>query len=134
MFIVGYRRSALRTFVCWLCIGLTLGLLRLFMHWRQHWLLLGTHAPCSLDSATKVLVKESFQGKHSVFYVKDIVGLNSEMMQKIMKSKSKMKRYKNFIPLDAEQYDPSKPFLLSIQFADGVFKREYNFKHNLIQI
>ncbi|TMW44251.1 hypothetical protein DOY81_010670, partial [Sarcophaga bullata] len=37
MKITGYRRSHLRTFLCWLCICLTGGLLRLIMHWWRHY-------------------------------------------------------------------------------------------------
>lgn len=124
MQIVGYRRSYLRTFICWFFIALTCGLLRLIMHWRQHWLLLGTHAPCALDNATKVLVTESFQGKHSVFYVKDIITLNANMIQKIIKDKKKMEKYKNFVPVEVDKHNANQPIMLSVQFADGVFRRE----------
>lgn len=124
MQIVGYKRSYLRTLICWIFIALTCGLLRLIMHWRQHWLLLGTHAPCALNIATKVLVTENFQGKHSVFYVKEIITLNANMIQRILKDKKKMEKYKNFVPVDADKHDGNQPFMLSVQFADGVFRRK----------
>ena len=81
MSITGYRRSVFRTAICWICFVLTGGLLRLFMHWWRHWLLLATHTPCPLDEAEMVLVQEHFEGKHTVHYVKRVTTLNAEMMK-----------------------------------------------------
>lgn len=81
MFVYGYRKSKVRSFVCYLCIGLTLGILRLVMHWWSHWLLLATHKKCSLREAEKVLIKEEFQGKHSIYYVKTVVTLTSDSIR-----------------------------------------------------
>lgn len=81
MFVYGYKKSALRTFVCYTCVVLTLGILRLVMHWWSHWLLLATHKKCSLEEAEKVLVEEKFQGKHSIFYVKLVKTLTSDSIQ-----------------------------------------------------
>lgn len=81
MFVYGYKKSAFRTFVCYTCVVLTLGILRLVMHWWSHWLLLATHKQCSLEEAEKVLVKEKFQGKHSIFYVKAVKTLTSDSIQ-----------------------------------------------------
>ena len=78
MFVYGYKKSTFRSFLCYLGIGLTLGLMRLVLHWWSHWLLLATHKPCSLEQAEKVLVKEKFQGKHAIYYVKDVVTLTSD--------------------------------------------------------
>lgn len=52
----GYKRSWLRTNVCWLCIVLTLGILRLVLHWLPKYFLVFTHSPCTLAEATRVLV------------------------------------------------------------------------------
>ena len=81
MFVYGYRKSSFRTFVCYLCVGLTLGILRLVLHWWSHWLLYATHRPCSLEEADKVLVKEKFQGKHAIYYVKAVTTLTAESIQ-----------------------------------------------------
>lgn len=81
MFVYGYRKSSVRSFFCYLFFGLTLGILRLVMHWWSHWLLLATHKPCSLEDAQKVLVKEKFQGKHSIFYVKTVATLTSDSIR-----------------------------------------------------
>lgn len=81
MFVYGYRKSAFRSFFCYLFIGLTLGLLRLVMHWWSHWLLLATHKKCSLREAEKVLVKEEFEGKHAIYYVKTVITLTSDSIR-----------------------------------------------------
>lgn len=81
MFVYGYRKSALRTSLCYVGFALTLGLLRLVMHWWSHWLLLATHKPCALERAEKVLVEEKFQGKHSIFYVKTVITLTSDVIR-----------------------------------------------------
>jgi cation-transporting ATPase 13A3/4/5 len=60
---------------------LTLGILRLVLHWWSHWLLLATHKSCSLEDAEKVLVKEKFQGKHAIYYVKIVTTLTSESIR-----------------------------------------------------
>lgn len=78
MIITGYTRSPSRTALCFLCFILTGGILRLVMHWWNHWLLLATHKPCPLSVAQKVLVTEHYQGKHSVNYVKEIITLNAD--------------------------------------------------------
>lgn len=81
MFVYGYKKSTFRSFICYLCIGLTLGLLRLVMHWWSHWLLLATHKKCSLREAEKVLVKEEFEGKHAIYYVKTVITLTSDSIR-----------------------------------------------------
>jgi P5-type ATPase cation transporter len=81
MFVYGYKKSTFRTFVCYTCVVLTLGILRLVMHWWSHWLLLATHKKCSLEDAEKVLVKEKFQGKHAIYYVKLVTTLTSESIR-----------------------------------------------------
>lgn len=81
MSVYGYKKSSLRTFLCYTGVALTLGILRLVMHWWSHWLLLATHKPCSLEDAEKVLVEEKFQGKHSIYYVKTVVTLTSDSIR-----------------------------------------------------
>lgn len=81
MVVYGYKRSKLKTAVCYLFIALTVGLLRLVMHWWSHWLLLATHKACSLEDAEQVLVEEKFEGKHTIYYVKSVVNLNSETIK-----------------------------------------------------
>lgn len=81
MFVYGYRKSNFRTLCCYVCVALSVGILRLVMHWWSHWLLYATHKPCSLEDAEKVLVKEKFQGKHSIFYVKAVTTLTTESVR-----------------------------------------------------
>lgn len=81
MSVYGYKKSSFRTFLCYTGVALTLGILRLVMHWWSHWLLLATHKPCSLEDAEKVLVEEKFQGKHSIYYVKTVVTLTSDSIR-----------------------------------------------------
>lgn len=77
----GYQRSVIKTILTWIAFILSGGLIRLFMHWRQHWLLLATHSPCGLDIAKKILIRERFEGKHTVHYVKDVITLDSDMFR-----------------------------------------------------
>lgn len=78
MKITGYRKCRLRIIICGICFFLTAGLLRLFMHWRQHWLLLATHVACTLKVAEKVLVQEYFEGKYTIYYVEKVQYLGRE--------------------------------------------------------
>lgn len=78
MKITGYRQCILRTIICQIFFFLTAGLLRLFMHWRQHWLLIATHSTCNLKAAEKVLVEEYFEGKYTMYYVKKVQYLGIE--------------------------------------------------------
>lgn len=81
MFVYGYKKSSFRTFVCYTGVALTLGILRLVLHWWSHWLLFTTHKPCSLEEAEKVLVKEKFQGKHAIYYIKSVATLTSDRIR-----------------------------------------------------
>lgn len=83
MFITGYTKSTIRTFFCYIGFFLTLGILRLVMHWWQHWLLLATHRKCSLELAQKVLVHERYQGKHDAFYVKSVITMDTDSINEI---------------------------------------------------
>uniref|UniRef100_T1GYY2 Cation-transporting ATPase n=1 Tax=Megaselia scalaris TaxID=36166 RepID=T1GYY2_MEGSC len=70
--ITGYVRSKWKTFFTWIGITLTLGILRLVLYWYPHWLLLATHSPSALEQAEKLLVRQNFQGNHTIYYVKTI--------------------------------------------------------------
>lgn len=78
MEITGYKKSKLRTALCWICFVLTLGLLRLFMHWRHHWLLIATHVPCPLNEADMVLISEYFEKRYTMYYVQKVFHLESK--------------------------------------------------------
>ncbi|XP_058466669.1 polyamine-transporting ATPase 13A3 [Malaya genurostris] len=90
MFITGYEKSATQTFFCYIGYFLTLGILRLVMHWWQHWLLLATHRKCSLEVAQKVLVHERYQGKHDAYYVKSVVTLDSDAIKELISDGKKI--------------------------------------------
>lgn len=81
MFVTGYEKSSVRTFFCYVGFVLTLGIMRLVMHWWQHWLLLATHRKCSLEVAQKVLVHERYQDKHDAYYVKNVITMNAEAIR-----------------------------------------------------
>ncbi|XP_061510158.1 polyamine-transporting ATPase 13A3 isoform X1 [Anopheles gambiae] len=89
MFITGYERCLRKTFLCYVGFLLTFGILRLVMHWRQHWLLLATHRECSLDRAEKVLIHEAYQRKHDLYYVKDVITLSGDVVREIVDSEKK---------------------------------------------
>lgn len=118
MKITGYRRSKARTYLCWLCICLTAGLLRLVLHWWRHWLLIATHSPCPLAEADRVLIQEDYQGKHKVYYIKDVVTLSLDEIKKMNPKGSKM--VSNHLIMDNEIDE--KNFHLSVHFSSGVFK------------
>jgi cation-transporting P-type ATPase 13A2 len=81
MEIIGFRRSLSRSAFCYLGFILTGGILRLIMHWWRHWMLLATHTPCPLNCAERILIRENYQGKHIMYYVKDIWTLNADAVR-----------------------------------------------------
>ncbi|XP_058065557.1 polyamine-transporting ATPase 13A3 [Anopheles bellator] len=89
MFITGYASCRRKTFLCYVAIVFTFGILRLVMHWRRHWLLLATHRECSLERAEKVLIHEAYQRKHDLYYVKDIITLSGDAISDITSSGKK---------------------------------------------
>lgn len=117
MLLSGYRRSVGRTVVTWTLFVLSAGLLRLFMHWWKHWLLLATHTPCSLDTAEKLLITERYEGKHTVYYVKDVVTLNADTLAAMEREPE---RWGDYVPLGK----CAGPVQMAVHFAGGVFKRE----------
>lgn len=119
--IYGYQRSTTKTFITWLAFILSAGLLRLFMHWRRHWLLLATHSPCGLDIAKKLLIRERFEGKHTLHYVKDVVTLNAENVQKTRQNRFKKNEFMAFDNCDVDE----KNFQLSVHLSDGIFQSNF---------
>ncbi|XP_044001966.1 polyamine-transporting ATPase 13A3 isoform X2 [Aphidius gifuensis] len=78
MEIYGYRRNKKHTFLTWLLIVLTCGLLRLIFHWIPHLMIMFTHSKCPLEEADTVLLIERFQGKHASHYVKKLYTIVAE--------------------------------------------------------
>ncbi|XP_046811083.1 polyamine-transporting ATPase 13A3 isoform X2 [Lucilia cuprina] len=131
MNITGYRRSNLRTFLCWLCICLTGGLLRLILHWWRHWYLMATHEICPLEDAEKVLVQEDYKGKHKIYYVKQIQTLDfntlrQDQLKRAKQLKKKSSNNENLAngcnSIDAVANIDEKNFHLSMHFETGQFK------------
>jgi len=81
MNVSGYRRSHVRTAICWACIFLTGGLLRLVLHWWRHLYLYATCSLCPLEEAEQVLVTEDYQGKHKLYHVKRIQVLTANHLE-----------------------------------------------------
>ncbi|XP_032588866.2 polyamine-transporting ATPase 13A3 isoform X3 [Drosophila mojavensis] len=84
MKVSGYRRSHIRTFLCWICIILTGGILRLVLHWWRHWYLLATCQPCPLEDAQQVLIEEDYKGNHKVYHVKHVHTLDIGQLKKLL--------------------------------------------------
>lgn len=118
--IYGYQRSTTKIFITWLAFILSAGLVRLFMHWRRHWLLFATHSPCSLDIAEKILVREHFEGKHTVHYVKDVVSINVDTVLKAQQNRNTFKK-SDLLTFDKCDVD-EKNFQLSLHLTGGIFK------------
>ncbi|XP_055922264.1 polyamine-transporting ATPase 13A3 isoform X2 [Eupeodes corollae] len=117
MKITGFRRSKSRTYLCWFCICITAGLLRLILHWWRHWFLLATHSKCPLAEAERVLIEEDYQGKHQVYYIKDVVTLSLDSIKKMQKGS---KLVSSHLLMDGEIDE--KNFHLSVHFSSGFFK------------
>lgn len=115
--ITGYHRSILRTICCWFCIVLTGGLLRLILHWSQNWLLIATHSPCPLDIAEKVLIKENYNGKHTIYYIQRVITLNVETFSKMRSQPGKWDSY-----FKLADFDEKSQFYLSMHLSSGHFK------------
>ncbi|XP_055312779.1 polyamine-transporting ATPase 13A3 isoform X2 [Sitodiplosis mosellana] len=120
--ITGYERSIVKTILTWIAFILSAGLIRLFMHWRRHWLLFATHRPCGLSVARKILIREYFEGKHTVHYVKDVINMDAEWFRKI---RAKRSGKNEFMPFDEDDTDTDfdeKHFQLSIHLSGGIFR------------
>lgn len=63
--IYGFKRSVVKTGVTWVLIVATAGLLRLVFHWLPEYMLRATHTPCTLSSASKILIVVSNNMTHS---------------------------------------------------------------------
>lgn len=130
MFITGYEKSLARSFFCYIGFILTLGILRLVMHWWQHWLLLATHRKCSLEVAQKVLVHERYQGKHDAYYVKCVITMNSDSINEVTtKAKGLSPNGQNIVK-ELEQngisdrvafFNECTPFQVAFHQRDGKF-------------
>ena len=55
--ISGFKSSFLKTFITWIFIIISFGFLRLIFYWKPEWMLKCTHERCSLNKATKALLK-----------------------------------------------------------------------------
>ncbi|XP_032597910.1 polyamine-transporting ATPase 13A2 isoform X2 [Drosophila grimshawi] len=110
MKISGYRLSHLRSILCWICIILTGGLLRLVLHWWRHWYLLATCESCSLHEAQQVLIEEDYQGNHKLYHVKPVSLLDVEQLKKLMQKK-----------VPGEDFDDNK-LQLAVHFSSAHFK------------
>ncbi|XP_059479113.1 polyamine-transporting ATPase 13A3-like isoform X2 [Neocloeon triangulifer] len=116
--VIGYRRNGFKTFISWLIIVLTLGILRLVFHWCPNWMLVCTHSTCHLRKAHVVLIIETYQKKKKSFYVKRIEVLSS----------------RDVVPLSDSRYqNAERAEKLPIYYDDGCFKefesvRLLNFK------
>ncbi|XP_030379323.1 probable cation-transporting ATPase 13A3 isoform X2 [Scaptodrosophila lebanonensis] len=117
MKICGYQRSRMRTFLCWICICLTAGLLRLVLHWWRHWYLFATCRPCPLQDAEQVLVEEDYQGKHKVYHVKTVSNLTVEDLSKCLLQQAHTVE----TPRSPENLDETK-LQLSVHFSSAQFK------------
>ncbi|XP_034112051.1 polyamine-transporting ATPase 13A3 isoform X2 [Drosophila albomicans] len=110
MKISGYRRSHLRLILCWICICLTGGLLRLVLHWWRHWYLIATCQPCPLEEAQQVLVEEDYQGKHKLYHVKPVQIITIQHLKNLFYEK-----------VPDETIDDNK-LQLSVHFSSAHFK------------
>ncbi|XP_052854792.1 polyamine-transporting ATPase 13A3 isoform X2 [Drosophila gunungcola] len=118
MIICGYRRSYIRTVVCWTCIFLTGGLLRLVLHWWRHLYLFATCSQCSLEEAEQVLVTEDYQGKHKLYHVKRIQVLSVNHLKTLLhKDPSGTER------MNLEDENVENALQLSVHFTSALFKR-----------
>lgn len=121
MFVYGYKKSTFRSFICYLFIGLTLGLLRLVLHWWSHWLLLATHKPCSLEEAEKVLVEEKFLGKHTIYYVKTVTTLSSDNIRESIQNAELNECFSERYTPNDDDGDCNRQ--LEIHLSDGKFQQ-----------
>ncbi|XP_034139381.1 probable cation-transporting ATPase 13A3 isoform X3 [Drosophila guanche] len=111
MNITGYRRCYVRSILCWLCIVLTGGLLRLVMHWWRHWYLFATCHQCPLDEADQVLIVEDYQGKHKLYHVKSVRVLNINHLKSLL-----LKGYPRITEVDDNNLQ------ISVHFTSAQFK------------
>ncbi|XP_054165291.1 polyamine-transporting ATPase 13A3-like isoform X2 [Oppia nitens] len=77
MEIYGFKPDFFRTFITWIGIIMSCGLLRLVFHWKPHWMLSCTHVRCPLDCAKKVLLIDQFLQK----FTEDIKNLSTNLLQ-----------------------------------------------------
>ncbi|XP_068152364.1 LOW QUALITY PROTEIN: polyamine-transporting ATPase 13A3 [Drosophila tropicalis] len=116
MKVSGYRHSRMRTLLCWLCIFLTGGLLRLVLHWWRHWYLFATSRPCPLQEAEQVLVEEDYQGKHKLYHVKSVHFLTVDQLKSLLQREQE-ERDQDFFSSPDET-----PLQLSVHFSSAQFR------------
>ncbi|XP_001865950.2 probable cation-transporting ATPase 13A3 [Culex quinquefasciatus] len=131
MFVTGYEKSSVRTFFCYVGFVLTLGIMRLVMHWWQHWLLLATHRKCSLEVAQKVLVHERYQDKHDAYYVKNVITMNAEAISEVTSTSKRLSTNGQCIVKELQQngitnrvafFNECSPFQVAFHRTGGRFE------------
>ncbi|XP_017072484.1 probable cation-transporting ATPase 13A3 isoform X2 [Drosophila eugracilis] len=118
MKVSGYRRCHIRTILCWACIFLTGGLLRLVLHWWRHLYLYATCTPCSLEEAEHVLITEDYQGKHKLYHVKKIQVLTVNDLKTLFQRESHRSE-----GMHMERNNVETTLQISVHFTSAHFKR-----------
>ncbi|XP_016944123.1 LOW QUALITY PROTEIN: polyamine-transporting ATPase 13A3 [Drosophila suzukii] len=118
MNVSGYRRSHVRTAICWACIFLTGGLLRLVLHWWRHLYLYATCSLCPLEEAEQVLVTEDYQGKHKLYHVKRIQVLTANHLETLL-----LKERQGTESMHLGSDNVENAVQLSVHFTSAQFKR-----------
>lgn len=119
IYVTGYKWCRWRAFLCYSTFVLTLGLLRLIMHWWSHWHLIATHRKCPLDCAEMMLITEHYQGKHTIYHIKKVFELNATTVAKMIEEGQ---LEDPFVPVQ----DNEKAFQLAVHLNRGIFKCEYS--------
>ncbi|XP_022160995.1 probable cation-transporting ATPase 13A3 isoform X2 [Myzus persicae] len=76
----GYRRHMGYTIMSWVVTIITCGALRLIFYWWPTLMLFSTHMKCSLQSAEKILVVETYKKDHRSKHVAEIEIINSSSL------------------------------------------------------
>ncbi|KAJ9592472.1 hypothetical protein L9F63_015888, partial [Diploptera punctata] len=118
MEVYGYQRQRLLTFVTWLCIVLTGGILRLVFHWWPHWMLYATHSKCKLSCADTVLVIEKYQRRHKCYFVKPVHTISIDSLKHGEEKRSSI-TWDDHMLVNIKEDGDAK---LSVHLAGGVFK------------
>ncbi|KAG8298206.1 hypothetical protein J6590_018610 [Homalodisca vitripennis] len=94
MEIYGYQESGVHKVVMWVCVLLTLGILRLVFHWWPEWMLYMSHKRCSLGVADKVLVVDKYEKRFTSLFIKKVqkISTNSEGLEQGLDFAEPMKR------------------------------------------
>ncbi|XP_014236851.1 cation-transporting ATPase 13A2 isoform X1 [Trichogramma pretiosum] len=133
MEIYGYKRNKAYTAITWFLILVSGGLLRLVFHWVPQLMLYATHSKCPVEEAETVLLKEQFQGKHSIYHVKKIKTVlaqdiwkncRSETIEELAELPTKLNdsRSEIAISIEPEQDEEQTPMPMSFHLSGGHFK------------